>query len=71
MLVLRRKQNESFIIFSGDKRIEVYVTEICPNTVQIGIEADHDINIFRKELVEKDDFSLSGNKRHSEGGRYV
>jgi carbon storage regulator CsrA len=58
MLVLRRRENESFVIFSGNKEIEVYVTEIDDNSVQIGIEADKDVTVFRREIVDKDNFFL-------------
>lgn len=58
MLVLRRRENESFVIFSGNKEIEVYVTEIYDNSVQIGIEADKDVTVFRREIVDKDNFYL-------------
>jgi carbon storage regulator CsrA len=58
MLVLRRRENESFVIFSGNKEIEVYVTEIDDNSVQIGIEADKDVTVFRREIVDKDNFYL-------------
>ena len=58
MLVLRRRENESFVIFSGTKEIEDYVTEIDDNSVQIGIEADKDVTVFRREIVDKDNFYL-------------
>jgi carbon storage regulator CsrA len=54
MLVLRRRQNESFIIFLGNKKVEVFVKVIDFNTVQVGIEADKDVYVLRRELVDKD-----------------
>jgi carbon storage regulator CsrA len=52
MLVLTRRQEESIIIFCGDKKIELQITDLNFNTVKIAFEADTDVKIYRKELVE-------------------
>lgn len=59
MLIIRRKIDESFIIFSGDTQIEVFVTEINKNSVKIGIDAGDNIDVFRRELVDKQGFFIS------------
>lgn len=59
MLIIRRKIDESFIIFSGDTQIEVFVTEINKNSVKIGIDAGDNIDVFRRELVDKQGFCIS------------
>lgn len=58
MLIIRRKQDESFVIFSGDTRIEVFVTQIGKNSVKIGIDAGDNIDIYRRELVDKQGFYI-------------
>lgn len=54
MLVIRRKQDESFVIFLGNKKVEVFVTDIDFNSVQLGIDADKDVFVLRRELVDRD-----------------
>ena len=49
MLVLSRKNNESIII--GDN-IEVYVVDISPTAVKLGIKAPHSIPVHRKEIFD-------------------
>lgn len=58
MLIIRRKLDESFVIFSGDTRIEVFVTQIGKNSVKIGIDAGDDIDVYRRELVDKQGFYI-------------
>lgn len=58
MLIIRRKLDESFVIFSGKDQIEVCVTEIDKNSVKIGISAREGIEIFRRELVDRQGFQL-------------
>lgn len=53
MLILRRRQGESLIIYSGDNQIEIVVTEIEKNSIKIGIGASDDIKIFRSEIADK------------------
>jgi carbon storage regulator len=52
MLVLSRKPGEKILI-GGD--ITITIVRIGPNTVRIGIEAPHDMNIAREELLEVPD----------------
>lgn len=52
MLVLSRKYDEAILI--GDD-IEVVIVEILPGKVRIGIKAPENINIVRKELINKED----------------
>jgi len=50
MLVLTRKENES--VFIGDD-IQIEVVQIQGKQVQIGIEANSDMPIYRDELYHK------------------
>jgi carbon storage regulator len=47
MLVLTRKSNQSIMI--GDD-VEVSVLSVMGEKVRIGIQAPHDIPVFRKEI---------------------
>ncbi|WP_449622728.1 carbon storage regulator CsrA [Robertmurraya sp. Marseille-Q9965] len=50
MLILRRKRNESIII---DDCIEITILEIDGDQIKLGIEAPKEIEIIRKEILEK------------------
>ncbi len=50
MLVLSRRKNESIVI--GDN-IEVHIVEIRGDQVRLGIEADKEIPIHRREVFDK------------------
>lgn len=52
MLVLSRKRNESLLIQTGDKTIEVVVKNTSKGASKIGIIADKDVSIKRTELVQ-------------------
>jgi carbon storage regulator len=49
MLVLTRKKDECIMV--GDD-IEIYLVDIAPNQVRIGINAPRDIQIYRKEVYD-------------------
>lgn len=49
MLVVSRKLNESIII---DGKIEIIISEISGDKVQLAIEAPREMPILRKELYE-------------------
>lgn len=49
MLVLTRKANQSIKI--GDE-IEVSILSVSGDKVRIGIEAPHDVSVFRKEVLD-------------------
>ncbi|MGN0710626.1 MAG: carbon storage regulator CsrA [Anaerovoracaceae bacterium] len=49
MLILTRKQGESFML--GDD-IEICVSEINGDRIRIAIDAPKDVKILRKELVD-------------------
>lgn len=51
MLVLSRKRNQSIQIAGG---IEIRITKIKGNTVQLGIDAPPNVSIVRSELLEKE-----------------
>ena len=57
MLVLSRKPNQSIRI---SENITIKVVKVRGNTVQLGIEAPRDVNIMRKELLEKRSTNDSG-----------
>lgn len=54
MLVLSRKSGESIVISnqSGTEQIEITAVEILGDRVKIGINADKNFKILRKELAE-------------------
>lgn len=54
MLVLSREENESIVLDTDHGPIEIMVVDIRGDKVRIGITADRSVNIFRKELVEKE-----------------
>ena len=49
MLILKRKQNEGFMI---GRDIHIVVFETCDGSVKIGIDAPEDIKVLRDELWE-------------------
>jgi carbon storage regulator len=49
MLVLTRKKDECIMI--GDD-IEIYLVDIAPNQVRIGINAPRDVQVYRKEVYD-------------------
>jgi carbon storage regulator len=49
MLVLTRKKDECIMI--GDD-IEIYLVDIAPSQVRIGINAPRDVQIYRKEVYD-------------------
>ena len=54
MLVLARKYGESIVIQLPNGRLAtVMVIGISPEVVRLGITADRDIRVDRKEVVEK------------------
>ncbi|QHI71940.1 carbon storage regulator [Aminipila terrae] len=55
MLILTRKQGESFLL--GEK-IEISVSEINGDRVRIAIDAPKDVKILRKELKDAGDFNM-------------
>lgn len=52
MLVMARKHGEKIIVRNADKEIEICVVSISPggHTVRLGITADAEWNIVRKEI---------------------
>ncbi|HXC22980.1 MAG TPA: carbon storage regulator CsrA [Solirubrobacteraceae bacterium] len=60
MLVLTRKPNQSIMI--GDD-IEVSVLSVVGEKVRIGIQAPHDIPVFRTEIYVE--IQREGGERHS------
>lgn len=51
MLILTRRPGESIII---DEDIKIKILAVSGNQISIGIEAPHDVNIVREELLEED-----------------
>ena len=56
MLVLTRKEKQSIQIGDG---IQIVITKIRGNTVQVGIEAPSDVSIVRSELTFRDNSNES------------
>lgn len=52
MLILSRKQNESFWIEGKEGKIEIIVTEISGGQVRLGIHAPRAYKILRQELAQ-------------------
>ena len=70
MLVLTRKSNQSIMI--GDN-IEVSVLAIMGEKVRIGIQADRDVPVFRKEVyleiqAERENEATEGPSAEAAGG---
>lgn len=53
MLIIRRRLGESFVVFSGENRIEIVVTEIDKSSIKVGIAAKDEIKVFRSEIIDK------------------
>ncbi len=49
MLVITRKKGESIII---DGNIEIIILKSSPGSVNLGIDAPHEVGIVRKELLQ-------------------
>lgn len=66
MLVLTRKKGESIVIGEG---IEVFVADISPTQVRIGIKAPSNLEIMRKEiyLAIKEENRRAGSSQASPG----
>ena len=52
MLILSRKENESFWIEGKEGKIEIIVTEISGGQVRLGIHAPKSYKILRQELAQ-------------------
>ena len=55
MLVLTRRVNEVIVCVDQEtgRRIEIMVIDNTPGRMRIGINADKEVTIFRKELESK------------------
>ncbi len=52
MLVLSRKKNEVIIVGEGDNQVSIMVIDIRGDKVRIGIEANKNIPVHRKEVYD-------------------
>jgi carbon storage regulator len=52
MLVLSRKKNECIILGDGPDAIKIYVVDIGPGKVRIGVEASKEVPVHRLEIYE-------------------
>lgn len=53
MLVIRRKANQSILLFINNEEITVHVTDIKDGVVKLGIQATDKIKVLRNEVFEK------------------
>tara|TARA_R110000751_G_scaffold16955_2_gene53007 strand:+ start:689 stop:874 length:186 start_codon:yes stop_codon:yes gene_type:complete len=54
MLVLKRKTNQSIVLFqNGEQIAEIVVTKLTRSGVSLGIKADSGIDVIRNELVNQ------------------
>lgn len=53
MLVLSRRPKETIVITVGNRQVIVTVTEIRGDKVRLGFDADRDIAINRREVLER------------------
>lgn len=53
MLVLARKKLEKIIITVGNRQVIITVTEIRGDRVRLGFDADRDIAIDRREVLDR------------------
>lgn len=54
-LVVTRREQESLVLIFEGKVIEFQVSWIKPSSVSIKIDAPHEVQIFRKELLDSKD----------------
>lgn len=54
-LVLTRKDQESVVLVFQGQTIEITINWIKPSAVSIDIDAPEDVQIFRKELLDRKD----------------
>lgn len=52
MLSLSRNVNQSIIVHTSDGDIEIIIREVQGQQVRVGIIANKNIKVLRKELVE-------------------
>lgn len=55
MLIVTRRINESIIIDTGKEKIEIVLKDVKGKNARIGIRADKQFAILRKELTRDDD----------------
>ena len=55
MLIVTRRINESIIIDTGKEKIEIVLKDVKGKNAKIGIHADKQFAIVRKELTRDDD----------------
>jgi carbon storage regulator CsrA len=53
MLVIRRRTNQSILLFINNEEITVHVTDIKDGVVKLGIQATDKIKILRNEVFKK------------------
>jgi carbon storage regulator len=53
MLILMRKINQSIIIGEGSNQVEMKILDIRGSQVRIGLQAEKDIPIHRKEIYDR------------------
>ena len=62
MLTLTRKEKESIILEVGEEKIEVIVAASRrDHSVRLAIKASDNVNIIRKELLEKENNDKENN----------
>lgn len=63
MLTLTRKEKESIILEVGEEKIEVIVAASRrDHSVRLAIKASDNVNIIRKELLEKENNKENNNE---------
>lgn len=60
MLVIKRKESEAILI---GEDIEIIITEISQDKVNIAINAPRDIKIIRKELADTFEFNITASEK--------
>jgi carbon storage regulator CsrA len=59
MLILKRQWEEAVIIYAGEHRIVIKVTEIRDGHVKLGFIAESTVRILREELERNSDAAHS------------
>ena len=53
MLILTRRNQETLILFAGSEKIEIKIFGVKGSQVRLGIEANHNVKVYRSEIYDR------------------